>query len=86
MQIAIALTEEESRAYLPGPGPSPMPLFGEGDGSDAAAAFTADTDWMTTSVLLAKSIYIWLDQLSSHYQRRSLYCRHRLDDHQRPAG
>ncbi|MDH3545046.1 MAG: alpha-amylase family glycosyl hydrolase, partial [Desulfuromonadales bacterium] len=69
MQIAIALTEEESRAYLPGPGPSPMPLFGEGDGSDAAAAFTADTDWMTTSVLLAKSIYIWLDQLSSHYQR-----------------
>jgi glycosidase len=69
MQIAIALTEEENRAYLPGPGPSPMPLFGEGDGSDAAAAFTADTDWMTTSVLLAKSIYIWLDQLSSHYQR-----------------
>ena len=69
MQIAIALTEEESRAYLPGPGPSPMPLFGDGDGSDAAAAFTADTDWMTTSVLLAKSIYIWLDQLSSHYQR-----------------
>jgi glycosidase len=69
MQIAIALTEEERRTYLPGPGPSPRPLFGEGDGSEAAAAFTADTDWMTTSVLLAKSIYIWLDQLSSRYQR-----------------
>ena len=58
MQIAIALTEEENRAYLTGPGPSPMPLFGEGDGSDAAAACTANTDRMNTSVLLAKSIYI----------------------------
>jgi len=69
MQVAIALTEEENRPHLSGPGPSPMPLFGTGDGSDAPAAFTADTDWMTTSVLLAKSIYVWLDQLSSHYQR-----------------
>ncbi len=69
MQVAVALSEEENRPHLPGPGPSPMPLFGTGDGSDAPAAFTADTDWMTTSVLLAKSIYVWLDQLSSHYQR-----------------
>ncbi len=69
MQIAIALSGEESRPHLSGPGPSPMPLFGTGDGSDAPAAFTADTDWMTTSVLLAKSIYVWLDQLSSQYQR-----------------
>ncbi len=69
LQIAVALTEEENRPHLSGPGPSPMPQFGAGDGSDAPAAFTADTDWMTTSVLLAKSIYVWLDQLSSHYQR-----------------
>jgi glycosidase len=69
MQIAIALSEEENRPFLPGPGPSPMPLFAAGEGSDAPAAFTADTDWMTTSVMLAKSIHVWLDQLSSHYQR-----------------
>jgi glycosidase len=69
MQVAIAFFEEENRPHLPGPGPSPMPLFGKGDGNDAPAAFTTDTDWMTTSVLLAKSIYVWLDQLSSRYQR-----------------
>ncbi len=70
MQLAIAISREESRPHLPGPGPGPslMPLFGASDGSDAPAAFTADTDWMITSVLLAKSIYVWLDQLSSHYQ------------------
>ncbi|MBW2690975.1 MAG: alpha-amylase, partial [Deltaproteobacteria bacterium] len=37
--------------------------------SDAPAAFTADIDWMPSAVLLAKSIYVWLDQLSRSYQR-----------------
>ncbi|MDH3453818.1 MAG: alpha-amylase family glycosyl hydrolase, partial [Desulfuromonadales bacterium] len=69
MQLARAITAEENRPHLPGPGPSPSPLFGKGDGSDAPAAFTADTDWMASSVLLAKSIHVWLDQLSSRYQR-----------------
>ena len=69
MQLARAITAEENRPHLSGPGPSPSPLFGKGDDSDAPAAFTADIDWMASSVLLAKSIYVWLDQLSSRYQR-----------------
>jgi len=69
IQLARAIAAEESRPHLPGPGPSPSPLFGKGDDSNAPAAFTADIDWMTSSVLLAKSIYVWLDQLSSRYQR-----------------
>ncbi len=69
VQLACAITAEENRPHLPGPGPSPSPLFSKSDGSDAPAAFTADIDWMASSVLLAKSIYVWLDQLSSRYQR-----------------
>ncbi len=69
LQLACAIAEEESRPYLPGPGPSPSPLFGKDRDSEAPAAFTADNDWMASSVLLAKSIYVWLDQLSSRYQR-----------------
>ncbi|MCK4508636.1 MAG: hypothetical protein KAU27_08850, partial [Desulfuromonadales bacterium] len=65
VQLACAITAEENRPHLPGPGPSPSPLFGKGDGSDAPAAFTADIDWMASSVLLAKSIYVWLNQLSN---------------------
>ncbi len=69
IQLAEAVKAEENRPRLPGPGPSHLPLFGTGDGSNLPAAFSADTDWMATSVLLAKSIYVWLDQLSNRYQR-----------------
>ncbi|SDM58670.1 Alpha amylase, catalytic domain [Geoalkalibacter ferrihydriticus] len=32
-------------------------------------AFTADADWMSNVVLIAKSTYVWLDQLSKRYER-----------------
>ncbi|MEW6507325.1 MAG: alpha-amylase family glycosyl hydrolase [Bacteroidota bacterium] len=31
--------------------------------------FTQDTDWMPRVVMIAKNIYVWLDQLSKKYQR-----------------
>ena len=31
--------------------------------------FSPDTDWMPNAVLVAKTIYVWLDQLSRHYGR-----------------
>ncbi|MEJ5263165.1 MAG: alpha-amylase family glycosyl hydrolase [Ignavibacterium sp.] len=31
--------------------------------------FTQDVDWMPKVVLLAKNVYVWLDQLSKKYQR-----------------
>ena len=69
LQLARAISIEENQPHLSGPGPAPMPLFGREDGSDSPAAFSADIDWMSSAVLLAKSIYVWLDQLSSRYQR-----------------
>jgi glycosidase len=69
LQLARAITGEEDRVHLPGPGPSPTPLFGKGDGSETPASFTADLDWMASCVLLAKSIHVWLDQLSIRYRR-----------------
>ena len=37
--------------------------------------FTPDQDWMPCAVVIAKSVYVWLDQLSKAYQRPV----HRLD-------
>lgn len=37
--------------------------------------FTPDQDWMPRAVMIAKSVYVWLDQLSRTYQRAV----HRLD-------
>ncbi len=31
--------------------------------------FTADTDWMPKVMMIAKNIFVWLDQLSKKYQR-----------------
>jgi len=31
--------------------------------------FSADVDWMPRTVMIAKTIYVWLDQLSKFYQR-----------------
>jgi glycosidase len=37
--------------------------------------FTPDQDWMPRAVVIAKSVYVWLDQLSKAYKRQV----HRLD-------
>jgi glycosidase len=34
-----------------------------------AEAFSADLDWMPRLTIIAKSVYVWLDQLSHEYQR-----------------
>jgi len=50
------------------PGPIPVPLFGLGGGGPAdVERFSPDTDWMPQVVLIAKSVYVWLDQLSRQY-------------------
>ncbi len=36
-------------------------------------AFSRDADWMSNVVLIAKSVYVWLDQLSKKYQRHIRY-------------
>jgi len=58
------IAEEEKAAFL-GPGPSRVYEFGEVE----YERFSPDQDWMPKVVLLAKNIYVWLDQLSKKYER-----------------
>jgi hypothetical protein len=44
-----------------------VPVFG--DPAHEYEKFSADTAWMPTAVLIAKSTYVWLAQLSKQYGR-----------------
>ena len=51
-------------------GPPPVMSFAEADWlHHEPAAFSPDADWMSNVVLIAKSTYVWLDQLSRRYGR-----------------
>ncbi|MCJ7659244.1 MAG: alpha-amylase family glycosyl hydrolase [Anaerolineales bacterium] len=64
---SLDLIEEEGRAIFSGAGPAVVYDFtGLGIEEDR---FSPDKDWMPSVVLLAKNIYVWLDQLSKKYQR-----------------
>jgi glycosidase len=64
--IAV-LREEEQLRGGGGPGPAHIPRFAAA--GDEPERFSPDTDWMPNVVLIAKTIYVWLDQLSSRYGR-----------------
>ncbi len=60
------IREEEKMRFL-GPGPSrPYEFAGL---EIEAERYSRDRDWMPRVVLLAKSTYVWLDQLSTKYKR-----------------
>jgi len=71
LSLAQAVFAEESVVRGAGPGPSNGPGLPAAD-RDGPAAFSSDRDWMADCVLVAKSIYVWLDQLS---RRRSCQLR-----------
>ncbi len=50
-----------------------VPSYNES--SHESERFSPDQEWMPTTVLIAKSTYVWLEQLSRHYGRHI----HRLD-------
>ncbi|MDT8067770.1 MAG: alpha-amylase family glycosyl hydrolase [Terriglobia bacterium] len=52
-----------------------IPRLGMG-GDHEYEAFSPDVDWMPKTVMMAKTVYVWLDQLSRQYQRGI----HRLDE------
>ncbi len=70
------IREEEKPTFF-GPGPSLVATYrvGTGDssshvvGMDEHEAFSPDREWMPRVVLLAKSTYVWLDQLTKKYGR-----------------
>jgi glycosidase len=62
------LREEQKIAFL-GPGPAPVLEF-IGLGLEAEPErYSPDLDWMPRVVMIAKSTYVWLDQLSKTYGR-----------------
>ena len=70
----LDLIREEEKIAFPGRGPSVgfdlSSLEFEGE------QYSRDRDWMPQLVLIAKNIYVWLDQLSKQYNREI----RRLDD------
>ena len=75
LDLAIGIMAEEERALhlrfgggTGGPGDRPeAPSFASA--ADEPEAFSSDSAWMPRVVLLAKSTYVWLDQLSRTYGR-----------------
>ena len=57
--------------------PAAIPRYGVGGGGEPEyEAFSPDVDWMPKTVMMAKTVYVWLDQLSRQYGRGI----HRLDE------
>ena len=76
--MASDILKEEYLLRGLGPGPSRAIDFVRDEyGFDAGyyepACFSPDADWMSNVVLIAKSIYVWLDQLSKRYGRHIRY-------------
>ena len=76
LAVARGVLKEETAWRGFGPGPVRVLEFGAGMGGyPEPEAFSVDKDWMPNLVLMAKTTYVWLDQLSKKYQRHI----HRLD-------
>jgi glycosidase len=74
LDLAIGILAEEEHALhlrfggVDGPGRAEAPSFA--GARDEPEAFSSDSAWMPRVVLLAKSTYVWLDQLSRTYERQ----------------
>jgi glycosidase len=64
---SLDMIAEEEKAIFAGPGPSRVYDF---SGMELEVErFSPDLHWMPKVVLMAKNIYVWLDQLSKQYGR-----------------
>ncbi len=66
---ALDFYKEDTKFGLPGPGPADVYSFNDLE----PEKFTQDKDWMPHLVLIAKSTYVWLYQLSKKYKREIKY-------------
>lgn len=68
---SLDLVREEERMAFTGPGPTEVLRFDllEDHLEGEPERFTPDREWMPRLVLIAKSTYVWLDQLASKYNR-----------------
>ena len=79
--VAFDILLEEEREWGGEPGPPPVLEFGRGAGGGPGGGssvfggydypeyerFSADADWMSNVVMMAKMVYVWLGQLSRQY-------------------
>ena len=76
----IDLTNEEEKPVFTGPGLASVPVYdsktmssfaslsGTGSGTEyEKQAFSLDREWMPGLVLIAKNVFVWLEQLSKKY-------------------
>jgi len=66
------VAEEEKMRLWGGGGPGPGPILAyefSTQQREEPEQYSPDKDWMPRAVLMAKSTYVWLDQLSKKYQR-----------------
>jgi glycosidase len=64
---ALDLIREEEKPRFPGPGPTRAYVY---SGMEREyERFTEDRDWMPNVVMMAKSVLVWLHQLSTWYGR-----------------
>ena len=76
IQLGIdVIAEEEAPRFASGFGPIEAPTL-SGDWDSGRASFSEDRDWMPNLVLVAKNVYVWLDQISKAHGRPI----HRLDE------
>jgi glycosidase len=66
----LDVIREEEKTFLPGPGPATVfTTETQWQSNEEGERFSADRDWMPNLVLLAKTVYVWLDQLGKKYGR-----------------
>jgi glycosidase len=61
--------EEKMRFWGAGAGPGPAQPYEFAELKVEPERYSLDRDWMPRAVLMAKSTYVWLDQLSKKYKR-----------------
>ena len=63
------LREESSHRAGTGGAEGPAPVLEFHGGEEEEVRFSPDRAWMPNLVLIAKNVYVWLDQLSKRYER-----------------
>jgi glycosidase len=67
---SLDMIKEEEKALFGGAGPTLLADYWKLLSlEDEYERFSADLDWMPKVVTIAKSVYVWLDQLSKKYKR-----------------
>jgi glycosidase len=63
------IISEEEKLRFAGFAPAPPEVYEYAGEAAEREAFSADMDWMTRAVMIAKNALVWLDQLSKQYGR-----------------